>query len=100
MLFELDVQMRGGMQQQEQPQQQQQQCGDYDQRPSRLSNHQPLSAMDYSQYQSQGRGMENMSDGFQSNPYNPGRPYTSASEYRCMAREQRRAKEMNSRNGL
>ncbi|KAH8327879.1 hypothetical protein KR067_001322 [Drosophila pandora] len=50
-------------------------------------------------YQKQPRPNDNMSDGFRSNPYNPF-SYQSPSEYRCMARGQRRAKEMMSRNGL
>ncbi|XP_017011757.2 uncharacterized protein [Drosophila takahashii] len=84
-------QMRGGMQQQ-------QQCGDFDQGSSRMSNHQPPSAPVQNRYPQ--RSMD-MSDGFKADPYLPVRPQcTSSSAYRCMVREQKRAKEMMSRNGL
>ncbi|KAH8410300.1 hypothetical protein KR009_010779 [Drosophila setifemur] len=55
----------------------------------------------YQHYQNHSRGMNNMSDGLQANPDSPvHKKGTSPSEYRHMAREQRRAKEMMSRNGL
>ncbi|KAH8333180.1 hypothetical protein KR074_010732 [Drosophila pseudoananassae] len=51
--------------------------------------------------QKQPQPTDNMSDGIRPNPYNHVcYQSTSPSEYRCMARGQRRAKEMMSRNGL
>ncbi|XP_016982871.1 uncharacterized protein LOC108047274 [Drosophila rhopaloa] len=88
--------MRGGMQQQEcQP------GNDFDQGPRQMSTRQPHSAPIRNRcHQSHQRAMD-MSDGLQANSYNPVRyQSTSASAYRCMVREQRRAKEMMSRNGL
>ncbi|XP_020809446.1 uncharacterized protein LOC110185095 isoform X2 [Drosophila serrata] len=84
--------MGGAVRQQEQ----QKQCDGFQQGSSQ-DYQASQSAPDYYQYQ--GQGQENKSDGFQANPYSSGRQYTS-SEYRCMAREQKRAKEMRSRNGL
>ncbi|XP_017032588.1 uncharacterized protein [Drosophila kikkawai] len=85
--------MRGG----EQRQMQQKQCENFQQ----VYNQgiQASSVPDYDPYRREGRGMENRSNNFQDNPYNSGHQLTS-SEYRCVAREQKRAKEMQSRNGL
>jgi len=83
--------MRGGMQQQ--------QCGDFDQGSRQMPNHQPPPAPVQDRYHQ--RTTMDMSDGFKADPYLPVRHQcTSASSYRCMMREQKRAKEMMSRNGL
>ncbi|XP_016933955.3 uncharacterized protein [Drosophila suzukii] len=83
--------MRGGMQQQ--------QCGDFDQGSRQMPNHQPSPAPIQNRYHQ--RTTMDMSDGFKADPYLPVRHQcTSASSYRCMMREQKRAKEMMSRNGL
>ncbi|XP_017111328.1 uncharacterized protein LOC108135214 [Drosophila elegans] len=83
--------MRGGMQQQ---QQQQQQYNDIDQG----SSH---SAPIRNRFHQSHQGAMEVSDGFQANAYSPVRyQSTSAAAYRGMVKEQRRAKEMMSRNGL
>ncbi|XP_017050448.1 uncharacterized protein LOC108094393 [Drosophila ficusphila] len=89
--------MRGTMQRE---QQQQQQRGDFERESSRMSIQQPPQPPVGNRYYPPQRAMD-MSDGLQANSYHPARHQAiSSSAYRCMVRDQKRAKEMMSRNGL
>ncbi|XP_017081402.2 uncharacterized protein LOC108114800 isoform X2 [Drosophila eugracilis] len=79
-------------------QQQPQQGGDFDRGSSQMSTYQPPPAPVQDRYH---HGTADMYDGLQAGSYSPGRyQCSSPSEYRCMMKEQKRAKEMMSRNGL